>query len=399
MTSASPSGDAPHGGVPGPVDAQPEASAKRRVSAPKLRRRRDAREFLPAALEILETPASPLGRTTALTLCAFVAAAATWAFVGTVDVVAVARGSVVPIDGVKTVQPLEAGIVRTIHVRAGQRVAVGDPLIELDPTEREVDRDRLRRDRMEAALEAARLEAMRDGLAGGDSAWTPPPDADPALAGLHGDRLRAELALYASRLANFDAERARHLADRDALAAELAKRRTILPIVAEREAAMRTLEKQGHAPRAAWLEANARLVERRHDIDILVHRLARAEAAVEASQLDAAVFAADTERRVLAGLQEARRWREQSDISLRAANRRAGRQTLRAPIAGTVERLVVAHGTPFISVRKALENDTYWVVLYREGILLRCTEISELSTAGGISASSVPWAWLWNACS
>ena len=51
--------------------------------------------------------------------------------------------------------------------------------------------------------------------------------ADP---GMGMDRLRAELVLYASRLANFDGER---------------------------EAAMRTLEKQGHAPRAAWLEANA----------------------------------------------------------------------------------------------------------------------------------------------
>ena len=357
MTQAPASGAAPRRGDPANPRAGPPAIRRLSPPRPPRRRLRDAREFLPAALEVLETPASPLGRTTALVLCALVVAATAWAFLGTVDVVAVARGSVVPVGGVKTVQSLEAGVVRAVHVRSGQRVAAGDTLVELDPTEPEVDRDRLRRDRMEAALEAARLEAMRDGLEGGNAAWTPPPGADPTLAALHADRLRTELALHAARLANFDAERARRAAERDALAAELAKRRATLPIVAEREAALRALEEQGHTPRAVWLEANARLVENRHDIDILTHRLARAQADVDAAELDARVFADDETRLLLASLQEARRRREQGDILLRAADRRAHRQTLRAPIAGTVEQLavstvggVVAPGEPLLVI-------------------------------------------------
>ena len=324
-----------------PRDAS-RRSDRRVPKTREARRGRDARAFLPAALEVLETPASPLGRATAMALCGFFALAVAWAFFGKVDVVAVARGDVVPIGGVKTVQALDAGIVRAIHVRDGQRVAAGAALIELDPTESEVDRDRLLRDRAEAAVEAARLAATLDGLAGGDAEWTPPAGADPALAASHGERLRAELALHAARMAGFDAERARREADRDALAAELARRRATLPIVAEREAALRALEQNGHTPRAVWLEARARLVENRHDIDVLVHRVAEARAALDAAGREAEVFAADARRRVLAALQDATRRVEQGNIARRAAERRAERQTLRAPVAGTVQQLDVS---------------------------------------------------------
>ena len=50
------------------------------------------REFLPAAIEILETPAPPLPVVTMLTICAFFAAALAWSFYGRLDVHAVAPG-------------------------------------------------------------------------------------------------------------------------------------------------------------------------------------------------------------------------------------------------------------------------------------------------------------------
>ena len=52
------------------------------------------REFLPAAIEILETPAPPLSVVTMLTICAFFAAALAWSFYGRLDVHAVAPGKI-----------------------------------------------------------------------------------------------------------------------------------------------------------------------------------------------------------------------------------------------------------------------------------------------------------------
>jgi hemolysin D len=97
-------------------------------------RRKDELAFLPAALEIVETPPSPAGRAVAFTIIAVFAIALAWACVGTVDIVAVAPGKIVPSGRTKVIQPFETGVVRAIHVRDGQAVKAGDVLIELDPT-------------------------------------------------------------------------------------------------------------------------------------------------------------------------------------------------------------------------------------------------------------------------
>ena len=84
----------------------------------------DGLAFLPAALEIVETPPSPIGRAISATVMVVACLAIAWAALGTVDIVAVATGKIIPSGHLKLVQPLEAGIVRAIHVRDGQRVEV-----------------------------------------------------------------------------------------------------------------------------------------------------------------------------------------------------------------------------------------------------------------------------------
>ena len=309
--------------------------------AAKPRRGRDAREFLPAALEIMETPANPLGRGVAIALSAFFAIAVAWALLGRIDVVAVAHGRIVPVGGVKAVQSLEAGIVRAIHVRDGQKVAAGELLIELDPTESEVDREQIQRDRTEAAVEAARIEAMLDGLAGGPGAFEPPAGADPALAGLHANRLRSDLAAYEAQTASLDAERARVAADRAALDAELAKLRATLPFLTEREATLRALEAKGHAARPVWLEAKTVLIASVYDAEVLEHRVAEAEAAMVAAERRKAELEAEARRLAMEMLQDARRRLELGDIALRSADKRERQQRLTAPADGTVQQLAI----------------------------------------------------------
>src|SRR5215469_8792936 len=94
----------------------------------------DGMAFLPAALEIVETPPSPIGRAIALSLIAAFCAALAWASLGKVDMIASAPGKIIPTGRSKIVQPFETGVVRAIHVNDGQTVKAGDVLIELDPT-------------------------------------------------------------------------------------------------------------------------------------------------------------------------------------------------------------------------------------------------------------------------
>jgi len=96
-------------------------------------------EFLPAALEITETPPSPLGRIVVWTILAIFIIAIIWASIGKVDVVAVGRGKVIPDGRLKVVQPFEEGIISAIHINEGQKVKQGQVLIELDSAMKTVD--------------------------------------------------------------------------------------------------------------------------------------------------------------------------------------------------------------------------------------------------------------------
>lgn len=82
-----------------PLD-KPTPSAQPRAEGPKPQRHplmhhRD-REFLPAALEILETPPSPLALAMMAVIGALVATALAWSWFGKLDIYATARGKFVP---------------------------------------------------------------------------------------------------------------------------------------------------------------------------------------------------------------------------------------------------------------------------------------------------------------
>src|SRR3954468_6759295 len=94
-------------------------------AADRARKPRLEHEFLPAALEIMETPPSPGLRWLMLTLCSLFAVAILWSIVGKVDVVAVPTAKTWPRANVKLIQPLEIGAVRAIHVANGQHVRKG----------------------------------------------------------------------------------------------------------------------------------------------------------------------------------------------------------------------------------------------------------------------------------
>jgi hemolysin D len=98
--------------------------------ARKNRGRSYEHEFLPSAVEILGTTASPLGRAIAMAIALFAAIVILWGCIGEIDIVAVAQGRIVPTGRTKTVQapalnPGESGVVKTIAVEEGQHVTQG----------------------------------------------------------------------------------------------------------------------------------------------------------------------------------------------------------------------------------------------------------------------------------
>lgn len=96
-------------------------------------------EFLPSAIEIVEKPESPLGGVIIWTIFTLIISGIIWSVVGRVDVVATARGKIIPGGRLKSIQPLEEGIIKEIYVQEGQEVKRGELLLELDSTIKEAD--------------------------------------------------------------------------------------------------------------------------------------------------------------------------------------------------------------------------------------------------------------------
>ncbi|MBB4239282.1 HlyD family type I secretion periplasmic adaptor subunit, partial [Rhizobium esperanzae] len=113
-------------------------------------------EFLPAALEILETPASPIRTALIWFICLLTAGALIWSYVGRFDIVATAQGKIQPTGRVKVIQSIEVGKTIAVPVSNGVKVEAGDVLVELDPTEAQAEADAL-----STSLSALRAEVAR----------------------------------------------------------------------------------------------------------------------------------------------------------------------------------------------------------------------------------------------
>src|SRR5262249_42843916 len=209
-------------------------SAEKIIRFPQRRFRRgdDETAFLPAALEVVQTPPSPVGRAVAATIMAFSCLALVWVTVGTVDMVAIAPGKIVPSGRTKVIQPFETGVVHAIHIRDGQSVKAGDVLIELDSTMNVADVEHVKSDLVAARLDIARYRAA---LADNPLAtFDPPAEASPELVEMTRQYLLSQVAEHSAKLAEIDRQRAQKEAERDTIGATVAKLKATIPIVQER---------------------------------------------------------------------------------------------------------------------------------------------------------------------
>lgn len=300
-------------------------------------------EFLPAAREI-EGAAPPVAvRALSWCLLLLVAVAATWTWCARVEVVAVAPGKVVPAGRVKEIQTLQAGVVRAIHVREGERVATGAVLVELDSTEPGADVAQARARSVALALEQGRLHALLYAVDTGGLQGALPevPGATPAQVVREWQRVRAEFKAHQSRLHALDEEQRRRGAERAAAQVRRRQWEATVPMITERAAAQARLVEQHLLPRSQWLELEQQRLAQTGQRDAERHAVTMLEAAVAGLAQQRITVAAEFTQGLLAQLDDVEmRIAALEQESVRAAQRLA-LQVLKAPVAGIVQRLTV----------------------------------------------------------
>ncbi len=87
------------------------------------------------------------------------AALGVWSYFGTIDIVTATQGVVAPSAKIKKIQHLEGGIIHSIQVREGERVAEGDALVELEGATSEAELNELQARLTTLEIDLIRLTA------------------------------------------------------------------------------------------------------------------------------------------------------------------------------------------------------------------------------------------------
>jgi hemolysin D len=297
--------------------------------------------FLPAALEVVETPASPAGRAVAATIIAVFCFALVWAAFGHIDIVASASGKIIPNGGIKVIQPFETGIVRAIHVSDGQRVNAGEVLIELDPRINESERNHMSADLMAAQLEIARLKAGLADVEDPLTAFEPPPNAPQALIDVQRDYLVKQTAEFRAKIKALERQREQKEAERNTIEATIGKLSTVIPIVQQRVDIRKISSDREYTSKYQYFEALQVLVEQQQDLNVQRSRLQEAEASVAALTDERSQSIAEFKRTLFGQLVEAERKADGLTYDVAKSQQKINAQFMTAPIAGTIQQLAV----------------------------------------------------------
>ena len=286
---------------------------RRSLTLPELRP--EEAEFLPAALAVQARPVSPTARWSGRILMLMVAVLITWAVLGNVDIIVNAQGKIIPSERTKSIATMETANVRAVHVREGQFVQAGDPLIDLDTRAIEAEADKSEGEWQSAWLQAARSRALLQALTTGQA---------PLL------HVPADLKIDAERRA--DAER--HLQDqwhdfaarRGRIDGEIRRYGEALPLVKRRANDFAELLKTSDVSEHAWQE------KEQQRIDL--------EGALRDAQNQQAALLAETRKNAQEALNEGLRVMSASRQDTRRAFVHSEQLRLKSPVDGTVQQLV-----------------------------------------------------------
>ena len=315
------------------------------VRAKPIRLARGDHEFLPAALEILEEPVSPVRHAITFSICAFVTAAIAWSCVGRIDIIATAQGKVQPVGRTKVVQPLATGKVLSVAVENGQRVRAGDVLLTMDPGQEMADVNAVAASLASSRAEAARRQAALAVATRRDTAAVPaiafPAGTPEAVAAREARVLRNDLAQLAGTVGSLAGQSREKEAERDRLTSTIAAQQSLVATLRERVDMRQSLAASKVASRAQVIDALESMQGQAATLASEKGQMAEITAALArlSKDLDKAYGAFSSEN--AQKLADAERGADEDAQKLAKATARSEYMTLRSPVDGTVTGLSV----------------------------------------------------------
>lgn len=298
--------------------------------------------FLPAHLELMETPLHPLPHWTMRVLVALVLLALLISIFGKLDIVVVASGELIPDSNVKLIQPAITGVVRAIHVRDGQHVNAGQPLIALDTHQAAADVATAHASRLRAALALARTRALLDAATAGNlQPLHKVPDASPLDQQQAADLAEQTWQVYQDKLQDAQDELRARQAELASTWQEIAKLGATAPLARRQADVYKKLAAQQDVTQIDYLDREQTAQNQTHELDAQRDHAVQLEATIRQQQADLTGLTAQ-----FLSEQQQELEKDQQDFTTSRgeetkATTREGLLTLIAPVAGTVQQLTV----------------------------------------------------------
>ncbi len=330
--------------VPVPPTNQPQKAPPK--AAPRIRSNRADQEFLPAALEILERPPSPVGIALIAGIGILALLTLVWAYFGWIDVVAVAQGKIQPTGRVKIIQPLETGKVVTLNVQNGQHVEPGSILVELDNSDAAADEMASATALKSFLGEAARRRTAIANVEAGDIFATTkinwakedPEGKIPAGIRQREERvLSSELGQLAANIGSLSAQLDAKQREQASLADTIAAQSRLITLLQERVSIRADLVDKQSGTKASLLDAKESVLTQQTSQSVQKGQLAAAAGAVEVLESDIhktrGIFIAESSQKLL----DVERQTDEYTQKLVKAHVRMIHMALLSPISGTVQ--------------------------------------------------------------
>ena len=283
---------------------------------------------------------------------AFLAVAGLGLFLVEVDVVVSARGKIVPLGDVKTLQPLETGVVSGIRVKEGDYVAQGATLLEVDPALDTADLEGKEKNLQFSRAAAQRIDAV---LAG--RAFLPDGGTEPEPARTQRRLYETQAALYRSTLGEKEKALREAEASLKGLTEERGRLEGVHRIVAEEERRQQSLAAIGALAENRWrekmkerLQVEKELEQKRGQVEEMTWRVQRVRDEME-------TFRHSFREKLLAELSGNIQGRNILESEVNGIHFRRQKRRITAPVSGTVHQLhvktvggVVTPAQPLVSL-------------------------------------------------
>jgi len=305
-------------------------------------RLRHENEFQPAALALRDTPMHPAPRVAMVVIAALLTMAVAWACFGKIDIVATAKGKIVPTGEVKTIQSQDTAVVTAIHVVDGQQVKRGQPLLDLDATDAQTNAAHAQSDLSATRIEAMRGRAMLEAIdQGRPPTLASDPDLSPAATTAERHVLDGEYADYQSTVREMDADIAQNAATVHEDDAQIQKLAGTLPIEQTKEKDYAELIVKGYVGKHDYYNEQQAVIQLQQDLAAERAKRTETEATLDASRRKRDAYVAQTRRTWLEKIHDDDAKAAGLMQDLTKAQQRGRLMRLLAPVDGTVQQLAV----------------------------------------------------------